>query len=168
MPDGATDIDPKRAWLKRVLGVTSSPPGGPSVSLASLAKASLSWRAVCASTLKEVGALKSQAAAKARGLYDDDEMPEVLGDLDRLDTIQHVISPEISGFVDDIINAAPTARPALLRKLVADITALETAIPASEIVLAAQDNGLRALDLTGPTLAALRVLRTEMSKLIQN
>ncbi len=159
--------EPQRAWVVRVLGVDFSASGGPhAVSLFALGKAALEWRNVCARLQTDLGSLKSAAVARAAALYDDDELPEVVGDLDQLDTIPRVISPEIEDVINDVVNAAPEARPKLLQKLVADIDGVESAIAGNVMIAAAEDNGFQSIDLSGPALAALRALREQIKPLL--
>lgn len=167
MADSGAQTDPKRAWIARVLGFDFPAPGGPAaISLFALGKAALEWRNVCARLQADIGGLKSAAVARASGIYDDDELPEVTGDLDQLDAIPQVISPEMETAINAVVNAAAEARPKMLQKLVADIDGLESTIAGNELIAAAEDNGFRSIDLSGPALAALRALRAQIRPLL--
>jgi len=167
MADGGAQTDPKQAWIARVLGFEFPASRGPAAtSLFALGKAALEWRNVCARLQSDVGSLKSAAIARASAIYDDDELPEVAGDLDQLDTIPKVISPEMETAINDVVNAAPEVRPKMLQKLVADIDDLESTIDGNDVIAAAEDNGFRSIDLSGPALAALRALRAQIKPLL--
>jgi len=167
MADDVAHTDPKRAWIASFLGFEFPAPSRPAaVSLFALGKAALEWRGVCARLQADIGSLKSAAIARAGGIYDDDELPEVAGDLDQLDTIPKVISPEMETAINDVVNAAPEARPKMLQKLVADIDELESTIAGNELIAAAEDNGFRSVALSGPALDALRALRTQIKPLL--
>jgi hypothetical protein len=167
MADDNSEVDPKREWIERVLGVGRITQGGPAqISLFALGKAALEWRALCARLQTEIGSLKSDAIARAGDIYDDDELPGVVGDLDQLDTIPRVIGPEMEDAINAVVNAAPEGRPAMLRKLVADIDGMERTISGSELIAAAEDNGFRTANLSGPALDALRALRAQVAPLL--
>jgi hypothetical protein len=167
MADDDAQTDPKREWITRVLGYEFQASGGPAaVSLFALGKAALEWRNVCARLQSDIGGLKSAAVSRASGIYDEDELPEVTGDLNQLDAIPKVISPEMEYAINDVVNAAPEARPKMLQKLVTDIDELEGTISKNELIAAAEDNGFRSIDLSGPALAALRALRAQIRPLL--
>ena len=167
MADDSVQTDPKRAWIASFLGFEFRASGGPAaVSLFALGKAALEWRSVCARLQTDIGSLKSAAITRAGAIYDDDELPEVAGDLDQLDTIPRVISPEMETAINAVVNAAPEARPKMLQKLVADIDELESTIAGNELIAAAEDNGFRSIDLSGSALGALRALRAQIKPLL--
>ena len=121
---------------------------------------------MCARLQANIGSLKSAAITRASAIYDDDELPEVTGDLDQLDTIPRVISPEMETAINDVVNAAPEARPKMLQKLVTDIDELESTIASNDLIAAAEDNGFRSIDLSSPALDALRTLRAQVKPLL--
>jgi len=167
MADDEVRADPKAVWIARVLGVTPRGSSGPAaVSLFALGKAALEWRNVCARLQADISGLKSAAVARAAAIYDDDELPEVVSDLDQLDGIPNVISPELETVINGVINAAAEARPKMLQKLVADIDAVEGRIAGNDLIAAAEDNGIRAIDLSGPALEVLRALRAQIKPLL--
>jgi hypothetical protein len=139
---------------------TAAKPGD-GVSLRAAAMASLEWRKVCASARQQIPALKDAVVAElaADDEFDPWDLEEIRVQLDRLDEITAEINDGLSDMVDDLINAPAEKRPVLVSEIAAAIDGHQAFIKSNEVVQALADNGVMAIDIAGPSLAALAALR---------
>jgi hypothetical protein len=141
--------------------------GEENVSLVAIARASLAWREACAHARSEIEALRGDVitALIEEDEHDAAELDEIEDSLGGLDSIFDVVQPKLSDMIDAAINQTQDKRAAMLRGVLAQIPKAEADILADSMIAAAQDNGRRKVDISGPALAALKMLRSELEHL---
>lgn len=136
--------------------------GGPS--LRAVATAALEWRRVSARAQADIPALKEAVLREmeADDEFDPSDVDRVRDELDRLDVITDTVTGELADMVDDLVGAAPEARGREVAAILRTIERQEAFVRDNELVRVLGDNGVMAVDVTGPAMATLASLRAAL------
>lgn len=141
--------------------------GGVGPSLRKVATASLAWRDACALARREVVAIQSGVIVEleSEGEFSAAEIDAVRAELQRLNRVFDIVSPQLSDAIDAAIGLGADQRATALRRVLAMVDDASQQIEGDEMIEAARDNGVHDIDLATPALAALATLREAIEPL---